>query len=101
MKTYSFQVVLEKDKWPDEPDDNAVWRAYIPALEHKGAASWGYTQREALKNLQDAVELLVEYLLEQGEEIDFESLLANQEESLSESRSQIQVSDVPLIAVTV
>ncbi len=101
MKTYSFQVVLEKDKWPDEPDENAVWRAYIPALEHKGAASWGYTQREALKNLQDAVELLVEYLLEQGEEIDFESLLANQQESLSESRSQIQVSDVPLIAVTV
>ena len=49
MKTYSFQVVLEKDKWPDEPDENAVWRAYIPALEHKGAASWGYTQREALK----------------------------------------------------
>ena len=101
MKTYSFQVVLEKDKWPDEPDEEAVWRAYIPALEHKGAASWGYTQREALKNLQDAVELLVEYLLEQEEEIDFESLLPNQEESLSESRSQIQVSDVPLIAVIV
>ncbi|MYC75149.1 type II toxin-antitoxin system HicB family antitoxin [Candidatus Poribacteria bacterium] len=101
MKTYSFQVVLEKDKWPDEPDEKAVWRAYIPALEHKGAASWGYTQREALKNLQDAVELLVEYLLEQGEEIDFESLLANEEENLSESRSQIQVSDVPLIAVIV
>ena len=101
MKTYAFQVVLEKDKWPDAPDEKAVWRAYIPALEHKGAASWGYTQREALKNLQDAVELLVEYLLEQGKEIEFESLLADQEESLSESRSQIQVSDVPLIAVTV
>ncbi len=28
MKTYSFQVVLEKDKWPDEPDEDAVWRAY-------------------------------------------------------------------------
>ena len=101
MKTYAFQVVLEKDKWPDEPDENAVWRAYIPALEHKGAASWGYTQKEALKNLQDAVDLLVEYLLEQGEEIDFESLLADQEESPSEPSSQIQVSDVPLIAVTV
>ena len=101
MKTYSFQAVLEKDKWPDEPDENAVWRAYIPALEHKGAASWGYTQKEALKNLQDAVDLLVEYLLEQGEEIDFESLLADEKESLGESRSQIQVSDVPLIAVTV
>lgn len=101
MKTYAFQVVLEKDKWPDEPDENAVWRAYIPALEHKGAASWGYTQKEALKNLQDAVDLLVEYLLEQGEEINFESLLAEQEKSQSESCSQIQVSDVPLIAITV
>ena len=101
MKTYAFQVILEKDKWPDEPDENAVWRAYIPALEHKGAASWGYTQKEALKNLQDAVDLLVEHLLEQGEEIDFESLLAGPEESQSKSCSQIQVSDVPLIAVTI
>ena len=101
MKTYSFQVVLEKDKWPDEPNENAVWRAYIPALEHQGASSWGYTQKEALKNLQDAVDLLVEYLLEQGKEIDFESLLVEQEKSQSESCSQIQVSDVPLIAITV
>ena len=101
MKTYAFQVVLEKDKWPDEPDENAVWRAYIPALEHKGASSWGYTQKEALKNLQDAVDLLVEYLLEQGEGSDFESLLAEKEKSPSESGAHMQVSDVPLIAVTV
>jgi len=101
MKTYSFQVVLEKDKWPDEPDENAVWRAYIPALEHQGASSWGYTQKEALKNLQDAVDLLFEHLSEQGEEINLDSLLRPQEESSSESCSQIQVSDVPLIAVTV
>jgi predicted RNase H-like HicB family nuclease len=101
MKTYAFEVVLEKDKWPDEPDEKAVWRAYIPTLEHKGAASWGYTQKEALKNLQDAVDLLFEYLLEQGEEINFESLLADQEKSLSEFHPRIQVSDVPLVTVTV
>ena len=101
MRTYSFQVVLEKDKWPDEPDEKAVWRAYIPALEHQGASSWGYTQKEALRNLQDAVDLLVEYLLEEEKEIDFESLLVEQEKSQSESCSQIQVSDVPLIAITV
>ena len=89
MKTYAFKVVLEKDKWPDEPDEKAVWRAYIPALEHKGAASWGYTEKEALENLKNAVDLLVEYLLKVGEAIP------------SEPRSQIQVSDVPLIAVTV
>ncbi len=101
MKTYAFQVVLEKDKWPDEPDENAVWRAYIPALEHQGASSWGYTEKEALKNLQDAVDLLVEYLLEQGKEIDFESLLADQVKNPPESHLSIQVSDVPLIAITV
>ena len=88
MKTYAFQVVLEKDKWPDDPDENAVWRAYIPALEHKGAASWGYTQKEALKNLQDAVDLLVESLLEHGEELPL---------GLS---SQTQISDSPLIHST-
>ena len=69
MKTYSFKVVLEKDKWPDDPDEKAVWRAYIPALEHKGAASWGYTEKEALENLKNAVDLLVEHLLEIGEEL--------------------------------
>ena len=89
MKNYAFKVVLEKDKWPDEPDEKSVRRAYIPALEHKGAASWGYTEKEALENLKNAVDLLVEYLLEVGEAIP------------SEPSSQIQVSDVPLIAVTV
>ena len=89
MKTYLFQAVLEQDKWPDEPDEKAVWRAYIPALEHKGAASWGYTEKEALENLENAVDLLVEHLLEVGEDIP------------TDPSSQIQVSDVPLVAVAV
>ena len=63
MKTYLFKAVLEQDKWPDEPDEKAVWRAYIPELEHKGAASWGYTEKEALENLENAVDLLVAHLL--------------------------------------
>ena len=100
MKTYAFQVVIEKDKWPDEPDENAVWRAYIPALEHKGAASWGYTQKEALKNLQDAVDLVIESLLEHGEEDLLESIVQQEKERTSEGYSHIQVSDIPLIAVT-
>ena len=101
MKTYSFQVVLEKDKWPDEPDEDAVWRAYIPALEHKGAASWGYTQKEALQSLKDAVDLLIESLLEHGEEHLLELIVQHEKESASEPYSQIQISDVPLIAVTI
>ena len=89
MKTYLFKAVLEKDKWPDELDAKAVWRAYIPVLEHRGAASWGYTEKEALENLENAVDLLVAYLLENGEEIP------------SEPSSQIQVSDVPLVTVAI
>ena len=75
MKTYAFQVVLEKEK--------AVWRAYIPALEHKGAASWGYTEKEALKNLQDAVNLLVESLLEHGEQHLLKSIVQHEKKLLN------------------
>ena len=101
MKTYTFEVIIEEDEWLDERIKDPVWRAYIPELVHKGASSWGYTQKEALKNLQDAVDLLFEYLSEQGGEINLDSLLRHQEEGSSESCSQIQVSDVPLITVTI
>ena len=37
--TFGFKIVLEKDKWPDEPEGAAVWRAYVPVLEDKGALS--------------------------------------------------------------
>lgn len=101
MKTYAFQVVIEKDEWLDERIKDPVWRAYIPALEHQGASSWGYTQKEALKNLQDAVDLLIESLLEHGEEHFLESIVQHEKESASEPCARIQVSDVPLIAITV
>ena len=101
MKTYTFEVIIEEDEWLDERIKDPVWRAYIPTLVHQGASSWGYMQKEALKNLQDAVDLLFEYLSEQGGEINLDSLLRHQEEGSSESCSQIQVSDVPLITVTI
>ena len=101
MKTYTFEVVIEEDEWLDEQIKDPVWRAYIPTLAHQGASSWGYTQKEALKNLQDAVDLLIESLLEHGEEHLLESIVQHEKENASESRSHIQVSDVPLIAVTV
>lgn len=101
MKTYTFEVIIEEDKWLDERIKDPVWRAYISSLVHQGASSWGYTQRETLKNLRDAVELRFEYLSEQGEEINLDSLLKHQEESSSESRLQIHVNDVPLIALTI
>jgi len=37
MKTYIFRIVLEEDRWPDEPRSTAIWRAHIPVLEAQGA----------------------------------------------------------------
>ncbi len=85
MKSYVFKVVFEKDKWPDEPDDKAIWRAYVPALP--SAHAWGDTQQEALENLQNAVELILEDMQERQEQIPMDAVE--------------QVSDEPLLTVTV
>jgi predicted RNase H-like HicB family nuclease len=77
MKSYIFSVLLE----PDED----VWRAYVPELETKGAATWGHTREEALKNIQDVAQMVIEELLEDGESLP----------------ASITVSDHPLVAVTV
>ena len=87
MKSYTFKVVLEKDKWPDEPDEKAVWRAYIPALP--AAHAWGDTQQQALDNLRNAVELILEDMVEHGEPIP------------QELRAHVKISTKPLITVTV
>jgi predicted RNase H-like HicB family nuclease len=59
MKSYVFKVVLE-------PDEDA-WRAYIPELETKGAATWGNTREEALRNIQEVAQMVIESLIEDGE----------------------------------
>ena len=87
MKSYIFKVVLEQDKWPDEPNEAAVWRAYVPALAHKGAASWGQTQNEALDNLRTALEMVIGHLRETGQPIP---------ETPSE---EVTTSDDPVLAV--
>ncbi len=85
MTSYSFKVVLERDKWPDELDEKAVWRAYIPALP--AAHAWGDTQKEALQNLKNAVDLIIEDMLELGEPIPTDP--------------RITTTDEPLITITV
>jgi predicted RNase H-like HicB family nuclease len=45
MKSYVFRVVLERDE--------DVWRAYIPELEGRSAATWGPTKEEALRNIHE------------------------------------------------
>ena len=77
MKTYIVRVVVE----PDED----VWRAYVPELEAKGAATWGRTQEEALANIREVAQLVIESMLEDGEPIP----------------GMLQTSDEAVVAVTV
>ena len=44
MRTYTFNIVLE-------PDEDR-WHAYCPALHEQGAATWGHTREEALRNIE-------------------------------------------------
>jgi predicted RNase H-like HicB family nuclease len=85
MRSYIFRVVFEKDKWPDEPEEKAIWRAYIPVLPN--AHAWGNTEQEAFENLKNAVDLVIEDLQESGQEIPLDS--------------SVQVSDEPLLTVTI
>jgi predicted RNase H-like HicB family nuclease len=59
MKTYTFAVVVE-------PDDER-WHAYCPVLEDRGASTWGYTREEALKHIDEVVQLVVDSMVEHGE----------------------------------
>ena len=61
VKTYTFKVVVE-------PDEDR-WHAYCPALEQYGAATWGNTEEEALRHINEVVQMVVEELVEDGEPI--------------------------------
>ena len=76
MRSFVLRVVLE----PDED----VWRAYIPELEAKGAATWGHTREEALRNMQEVAQMVMEELEQDGEPLP----------------PSVAVSDQPLVAVS-
>jgi predicted RNase H-like HicB family nuclease len=58
MKTYRFRLVVE----PDE----GRWIAYCPTLAEKGAAAGGATREEAVRNIQDVLQMVLESLIEMG-----------------------------------
>jgi predicted RNase H-like HicB family nuclease len=62
----------------------AGMRPYRSSRVH-GAATWGHTQEEALRNIQEVVQVVIEELLEDGELIP----------------AGLTVADEPAIAVTV
>ena len=54
--TYTFRVGVE-------PDEDR-WHAHCPALEQYGAATWGNTREQALKHIQEVVQMVIEELAE-------------------------------------
>ena len=56
MKTYVLRVVIEKD------EDG--WLAYCPALVESGVATWGQTEEEAMKNIQEVAEMVLADMIE-------------------------------------
>ena len=61
MRIYKFSIIVE-------PDEDR-WIAYSPLLKEKGGATWGYTKEEALKNINEVLEMVVESMVEDGETI--------------------------------
>jgi predicted RNase H-like HicB family nuclease len=86
MKTYNFRVVIEPDE--DFDGNPAGWHAYCPALEHVGGSTWGATEAEALKKINDVVHLVIESMVEHGEPI-------------PQPADQVEVTVEPRVAVTV
>jgi len=87
MKTYNFKVVVEPDE--DFDGNQSGWHAYCPVLEQQGASTWGATEAEALKNINDLVHLVVESMLEHCEQIP------------EEPADQVHVTVEPRVAITV
>ena len=81
MKTYTFNVVVE-------PDEDR-WHTYCPALVRQGGATWGTTEQEALKNIREVVQMVVESLIEHGQPVP------------DGPNDQVQVTVEPRVAITV
>ena len=56
MKSYIFRIVVE-------PDEDR-WVAYCPVLLKQGGATWGYTKEEAMRNIREVLEMVMEDLVE-------------------------------------
>ena len=76
MKSYVFKVVIEDDEFED---GRKAFHAYCPALEGLGAATWGYTKEEALKNIREVVQMVIEELVEEGKQIPRDGIVAELE----------------------
>ena len=81
MKTYVFRVVVQ-------PDEDR-WVAFCPALERYAATTWGYTRKEALQNIQEVAEMVLQELVEEKEAIPED--LASDDSVPNESRVAVTI----------
>lgn len=63
MKSYTFKVKIEEDTFPD---GRIGYFISVPALEHLGATTQGKTLEEALRNIQEVLEMILEELRSEG-----------------------------------
>ena len=85
-KTYVFKIVIEDDAYEDGRE---AYHAYCPALQQYGAATWGNTREEALRHIQEVVQMVVEELLEEGTPLP------------ETPQQEVEVFSEPRVAVTV
>jgi len=70
LKSYVFQVVVEEDQFED---GRQAFHACCPSLP--GARTWGHAKEEALKNIREVVQMVVDELVEEGKEIPREGVI--------------------------
>ena len=78
LKSYVFKIVVEDDK---HEDGRHAFRAYCPALESIGAATWGETREEAVKHIGEVLHMIVDELAEEGKDIPPAALIASTDSS--------------------
>ena len=66
MKTYAFKVVIEPD---EDALGNPAWHAYCPALLGIGAATSGCTKEEALRNINEVIQMIIQEFALEGKSI--------------------------------
>lgn len=58
MRSFTFPIEIE-------PDEDR-WFARVPDLESQGAAAWGYTREEALRNIQEVAQMVIQPSIDRG-----------------------------------
>lgn len=61
MKSYVFKVEME-------PDEDG-WHIFYPPWRKIGASTWGKTREEAMKNIREVLEMIMEDRVEENDAI--------------------------------